>query len=408
MSDRTADDLLTVTPPPTRTVTRPTHPKGWEPGLTWNGKRGEVTSAPQADEPCWDELVADWGLDPAQVTVVPGSVQIRAWDTNLGSGEIARLRYYRATVVAKVEQDDRADVDELCAQIMRRKPAKRHPVDITDRAMVVALADWQAGKGEGDGTAGTVRRILASLDNLERRLRELRKIGRPVGTVYLIGMGDLIEQCRGHYDMQAFQVDLDRREQKRIVRRLILAHIDAILPHVDRIVLSGVPGNHGENRNAAGKAFTSWTDNDDLAVIDEVGDVLAANPDRYADVSVFVPDDLTMTLDVAGVPVAFAHGHQAGMNPGGSGHAAAKLEAWWRGQVMGRQSPADAQILVTGHLHHLIVSESTGRTFIQCPAQDPGSHWWTARTGQHSATGLLTFLAGEACGPRGWSDLAVL
>lgn len=35
-----------------------------------------------------------------------------------------------------------------------------------------------------------------------------------------------------------------------------------------------VPGNHGENRNSSGRAFTTWTDNDDLAVFDGVARAL--------------------------------------------------------------------------------------------------------------------------------------
>jgi hypothetical protein len=111
-----------------------------------------------------------------------------------------------------------------------------------------------------------------------------------------------------------------------------------------------------------------------------------------------------MTLDVCGIPIGFTHGHIArgGANP------AAKIEKWWTGQVMGFQPVADARILVTGHYHHLLVIESTGRTHMQCPAMDGGSGWWTESTGQHSPAGMLTFLAGSGCGPRGWSDLAVL
>jgi predicted phosphodiesterase len=171
------------------------------------------------------------------------------------------------------------------------------------------------------------------------------------------------------------------------------------------LVLAAVPGNHGENRDGTGKAFTTWTDNDDLAVVEQVAEVLSANPERYGHCTTYLADELTLTLDIAGVPVAFAHGHQA---KGGSGHAAAKLEQWWKGQALGRTGVADAQILVTGHLHHLVVSEATGRTFLQCPAMDPGSAWWVAQQGASSQPGLLTFGVGTCYGERGWGDLAVL
>jgi len=402
------DDLLHQQGPPKRTPKRPEHPKGWEPGIAWDGRRGHLTTV-AADEPStWDDLIADWGLDPKTVTVVPGSVQIRAWDTNVGEGTVERLRYYKASIIERThgDDDDRVDVDELCRWVLKRKPVKPAKVTQEPRALVAAIADIQAGKVDAaGGTDGTVERVVAAIDALVERLKELRRAGRPISTLYLVGMGDLVEQCAGHYAMQTFSVDLDRREQMRIVRRLLLRAVDACAPHVERLVLAAVPGNHGENRDGTGKAFTTWTDNDDLAVVEQVAEVLAANPERYGHCTTYLADGLTLTLDVCGVPVAFAHGHQA---KGGSGHAAAKLEQWWKGQALGRTGVADAQILVTGHLHHLVVSEATGRTFLQCPAMDPGSAWWVAQQGASSQPGLLTFGVGTCYGPRGWGDLAVL
>lgn len=378
------------------------HPKGWEPGVAWNGEKGSLTTAPLADEPgqgVWNELIADWGLDPATTEVVEGSVQVRAWDTHDGQ----RLRYYRATIQRRSSAGDRVDVEQLCAAIAKRKPVRVSTVE-APRAVLCCLSDWQLGKGEGGGTEATVERIMAAADALVARIRELSKVGRPPAAIYLVGLGDLVEQCSGHYASQPFTTDLDRRSQMRVARRLVLHYIDSVLPLAPRIVLGAVPGNHGENRGSGGKAYTTATDNDDLAIFEQIGEVLAANPDRYGHVSVVLAESNTLVLDVAGVPVAFAHGHKAN----GGGHPAAKLEAWWKGQVMGRQPVADAAILITGHFHHLIVSETTGRTFMQVPAMDGGSEWWTDQTGQNSAAGTLCLGVGEGYGARGWGDLVVL
>lgn len=401
-------ELLAVPEPPERTTRRPDHPKGWEPGVAYDPTTGSgsiiVQSEDEPDPAIWEHLIADWGLDPTRCAVQPGSVQIRAWDANVGDGEIKRLKYYRATIVSRTPGVDRADVEQLCRDIMKRRPAKR-VAEATERALVVCLSDTQIGKGEGDGTTGTVQRLMSARDQLVARVKELRKIGRAPSAIYLVGMGDLVEGCSEHYASQTFSVDMDRAQQTRIVRRILLQFVDAVVDLAPRIVLTGVPGNHGENRKD-GKAFTNVaTDNDDLTTIETVGEILNANPDRYGHVSVFLPQDFTMALDVCGVVVAFTHGHTARK----SGHAAAVLEEWWRGQVMGRQAVSDADILVAGHRHHLVVSESTGRTFLQCPAMDPGSEWFTSSTGKHSAHGLLSFCVGsEVYGPRGWGDLAVL
>lgn len=388
---------------------RRTHPQGWEPGIVWSPDEGGTITAVADSEPddaVWAILIADWGLDPNQTEVV-GAVQIRAWDAPDPEGGLRKLRYYRATIKPREVRSDRADIEALCKVVMKRKPVKPLP-QTGDRAMLVLLSDWQLGKGEGGGSEATVERIMRQQDATLFRLAELNKAGRGVDTVYLIGLGDLVEQCSGHYAMQAFQTDLDRREQMKLARRLILRFVDLLVGKGYAVVLGAVPGNHGENRNSSGKAFTTWTDNDDLAVFDGVAEICAVNAERYGSVSVplgAIASDLTMTLDINGVACGFAHGHQFGKGAGGS---VSKIEGWLKGQALGRQPIGDADLLFSGHYHHFVCSESTGRTIFQSPASDGGSYWFTANTGANSPAGLLTLLVGSGCGARGWSDLAIL
>ena len=381
-------------------------PSGWEPGIAWNGKEGTLTTGPVDGEPdagVWSELIADWNLDPKTTEIVPGSVQVRGWDANIGGGEVRRLRYYRATIQTREIGVDRADVDVLCSAASRK--SKKKVVGPTDSevSLVVALSDWQIGKGEGGGSAGTVERICQGIDAISSKVKDMKRKGRAPEAIYLLGMGDTVENCSGFYPMMEFQVDLDRREQKRVARRLWMRAIDVSVGLADRVVIAGIPGNHGENRKD-GKAFTTWTDTDDLAVIEECAEICAVTPERYGNVTAVLARDLTLVLGVSGVNVGLAHGHQFK----GSGHAAAKAEKWWTSQVMGRQPVADAEILISGHFHHFVVSEGSGRTWIQCPAQDGGSYWWTAQSGQHSPPGQLMFGVGKGYGVRGWGDIEIL
>lgn len=377
--------------------------------MIWNpAKDGTITAVldSEPDASIWATLIQDWGLDPDRTQVVDGTLQIRAWDT-FRDGEPVRLRYYRATIRPREAAVDRADIEDLCRQAMRRRP-RASQAPLSGRAMVALLADWQTGKNEGGGSPALTARVLEFQDRLLRRLADLKKLSRGVSVVYLVGLGDLIEQCSGHYAMQAFQTDLDRREQMRLARRLILGFVDRLVDAGYRVVLGAVPGNHGENRNSGGKAFTSWTDNDDLALFDGVAEICAANPDRYVGVSVplgAIADDLTMVLDVEGVACGFAHGHQFARGAGGS---VSKIENWLKGQALGRQPIGDVDILFSGHYHHFVCSESTGRTIFQSPASDGGSSWFTNQTGAGAPPGLLTMLVGSGCGSRGWSDLAIL
>lgn len=404
-------DALDTAKPPQIESTPAAVPKGWERSVEWDGTAGTVTTGPiesDVDPAVWRELIADWGLDPDNTEVVDGTVKLKGWDSPVKgttTGETIRLRSYSVAIRQRRSQADTADVDALCKAALKRRPPKVQPVavDETERALVVCAADWQLGKGEADGSAGTVDRIVVAADRVIRRLRELKRLGRPVDVVYVVGLGDLIEGCSEFYASQTFTVDLNRRDQVKVVRRLILQLVDRLVDYGVRVVLTGVPGNHGENRKD-GKAFTDFLDNDDLAVIEQVGEIMGAHPARYGDVATFLPDDLSMTLDVCGVRVGFAHGHQIR----GGGHAAKRVEEWWSKQIVGNQPTATAQILVTGHLHHFVCSEALGRTVLQCPAMDPGSFWYTATSGQSSPAGMLTFAVGGAYGARGFGDLQIL
>ena len=383
------------------------HPKGFEPGVQWDGKQGTITATlnEEPDDAIWAELIADWGLDPSRTMVVDGSLQIRAWDVNAGDGDIQRLRYYKATIAPRTTTADRADIEALCKEVMKRKPSK--PVEQSDgNTFLVLLSDWQLGKGEGGGTPATTERILNAISASVNRYKELIRSGRKISQIAIIGLGDLVESCNGHYEMQTYQADLSDREQDKLARRLILNAIDAFVDFGVPIIAMGVPGNHGENRRN-GKAFTDWKDNRDYSAFETVAEILSANPERYGHVSIPInalnDDDLTLTLDF-GIPVSFAHGHQfrSGAN------SQAKLETWWKGQALGRTQVSDAEILFAGHLHHFVVSESTGRTVIQVPAMDGGSKWFTSSSGSSSPAGMVTILIGDSVGIRGWSDLLIV
>jgi hypothetical protein len=384
----------------------PKHPPGWAPGVVWSPTKGgeivtAVTDGTDADPAFWRMVIADWGLNPDLTEIVPDSVQIRAWDMNVGGGNVVRARYYKANIRPRRTPFTVEDAAELDRQIMRRRTRRTPKVNADGVAYVLPLSDFQIGKGEGGGTTATIDRIAAALHDSAARVGELRKAGRNISSIVIAGMGDLVEQCVGHYPSQTFTVDRTRREQLQIVRELITLAVDLHADLAPTITVTAVPGNHGENR-VNGKSFTTIADNDDLAVFDQVAEALAKNPGRYGHVTFHIPDELVSLLDVAGVPVGFTHMHQ------GPGSGEQNIEKWWRGQIMGNQPVARAQILFTAHFHHFLCSEATGRTFMQVPAMDGGSNWWTAKSGQSSPAGMVSLLIGTGCGPRGWGDLAIL
>jgi hypothetical protein len=388
-------------------------PPGWEPGLTWRGTSGEIITPPLEGEPdpaVWAELIADWGLDPHRHRIVPGSLQFRGWDAPVGDGQVKRLRYYRATIVERTDAGDPVDADELCKLATRKKPRAKGTVTTDHPAFVVSINDWQIGKGEGGGTPATVQRIVDSMDRVILRLAELSRLGRRPSRVVLANTGDLVEGVSGHYPSQPFTVDLNGREQLRVARRLLWRLVDACVAAGYPVTVTAVPCNHGENRNANGKAQTTPDDNASLTIVEGIEEACMANPDRYQAVDFAYAPDLTMVLDVCGVNVGMTHGHQIG---GGrrqgstSARGAAAVEKWLEGQCMSSQPVAAADLLLTAHRHHLQFSEETGRPVFMAPAIDGGSYWFTSTTGRASPPGMLTMTVGDSH-PRGWANLEVL
>jgi predicted phosphodiesterase len=355
----------------------------WTSGFQWNGDAGTVTTDPIAgtDPPQWGAVLSIFELNPDEFEIVE-PVLFNAWHGGSPEGPVL-YRQWKAKVIRKVRQDT-VDVSELIDEIKKHKPAKKE-IPTAEGSFCVVLADWQIGK---EGTTATVHRILKAIDDVENRVKELRKLGRPLGSLYVLWTGDAVEGCIGHYEMQTFSTELDRREQVKVTRRLLrdaLIRWSKLFPEV---VVVAVGGNHGENRSAQGKAYTSFGDNDDLAVVEQVAEILASNSETYGHVKFIIPKDhLTVTVEVAGWILGLTHGHVA--RAGGT--AEAKLHAWYNKMAGGKQSVGNSDILVTGHYHHLRQADWGGCMWLQAPSLDSGSEWWRMVSGEFSEAGVLTF-----------------
>lgn len=269
---------------------------------------------------------------------------------------------------------------------------------------VVALADFQAGKSEGGGAEATVIRVTNAVNEAVKRLYELMSAGRKPERIALVGLGDLVEGCTGFFAGQEWSTELTRREQVNVVRRLLLRILREFTQFELPITMATCAGNHGEHRKN-GKSFTTLGDNDDVAVFEQLYDIVSVNPKAFGRVDFVIPgDDLTACIQLSGVNVGIAHGHQAKV----SGSPQAKLFAWWKNQIIGNQPVGDARILLTGHYHHFSSITYGTRTHFQTPAMDGGSQWFTETSGIASPSGMLTMLVGDGISPLGWSDVQIV
>ena len=364
--------------------------RAWVPGVEWTGSEGTVTTDALTGDPAWRDILTKWDLDPDEYEVVE-PVLFNSW----GGSDGLTNRQFKAKVVRRVHAT--ADIEPLIAAAMRHKPKKQ--TYSGSAVLTVVLADWQIGKADHGGVEGTIRRIIDARDAVIQRAKDLRKIGREVSSLNVLWTGDSIEGCLGHYPSQSFTVELDRRDQVKVTRRLLSDSLQTWSKHFEEITVAAVAGNHGENRST-GKAFTGVQDNDDLAIVEQVAEILAANPDAFGHVKFAIARDaLTLTIPSAGWIIGITHGHVT--RAGGE----AKLQRWWEGQAAGRQPIGDSDVLVTGHYHHLRVADWGGCMWLQAPAMEGGSEYWRVSSGQMSQIGMLSFVTTEE---QRVSDISIL
>lgn len=369
-------------------------PKGWEPNIEYDATGGTLVSTPRTagDEPDHAELLAEFELDPTkwQITGLRRSKWQR-WD-----GEW--LESFRATFIPK-SGSKFIPADDLLETIAKWKPQKpylsQNKGDSSEFAYVVVLSDTQVGKIDGGGSEAIIQNVLHKTDLAVARLKELRKMGRVINTVYLPQLGDCIEGMNSQGGKHIWRTDLDLTSQIRIYRRLLLHMVKQFAPLCERLIVPAIPGNHDEAVRVGNSMATSYTDSFALDAASAVADALADHPD-FQHVSFVFPkyDTLTVTLDVCGTVVGFAHGHQM----------RGKAVDWWAKQAHGMQDIGEATLLITGHYHHLRVEQTGAKTWLQAPALDGGSQWFENSTGQAAPAGMLTMLIGNGV----WDELKIL
>jgi predicted phosphodiesterase len=360
-------------------------PEAWRPRLEVDEKGGFFVSTPQAN-PVGDvvDLLGEFDLNPDEWTVTGvRRSKWQRWDEEW-------LHSYRVNVVPR-NAHAVVDFGQLEEDIKRWRPSKAAKPTKGDRAFVVAIGDTQWGKDAGDGTEGTVQRVMSAMESATIRHRELKDRG--IGTIVLPQMGDCIEGVVSQGGRITGRLDLALTSQIRLGRRVLFEWVKRMAPLTDRLIIPVVPGNHDESTR---HVLTDPVDSFQVDIVSQVLDMCAENPAlQHVEARYPETDNTTLAIEVAGKLLGFAHGHQS-----------RDLVKWWEGQALGSTPVGSADILITGHYHHLRVQNIGERLWIQIPSLDGGSMWFKDRRGYDSPPGIVSLVIGNDYDPR--RDLAVL
>lgn len=350
-------------------------PLDWQARSTFNGEVGEVCTGPLAGPPLTDfsEFLRTHEYDPEKVELVG---KVNQWRKQQSDGTWRTSYFFGIRAKAST-----LDLPALYAAAKARPARPFVSKTDTNRVSVAVLADMQAGKtGSRGGTPELLDRLVEKREKLTSHWRK----SKPCRTV-IAEAGDLFEGFNSGGNPM-FTNDLSLSQQMdfsgtELYEFVKLAH------RFGQVDVMGVPSNHTAWKN--GKQQLGKPGDDlGLFVHKQVAKIATAAklkafwhlPAEY---------DEGVTLDVLGTVLGVIHGNQ--WSQGGA-------PLWWGKQQHGGQPIGAADILVSGHYHHLNVLPSgrnpysqRSKWWLQAPTLDNGSDWYRSISGDDSDPGLLVF-----------------
>jgi len=347
---------------------------------------GYIQTGPLPEAPTdYDDILREFGYDPAAVMIV-GHPKVSRWQQRArirgtSEYETAWLSAFRFQIAPRTATSAPSDLEAIVARARKRAPA----AGTGPHVFVFQASDLQCGKRSAAGaTAEIAEKYLESVAAAVDEFKRLKRLG--IESIQVSMPGDLIEGSTSQRGRNlGYLTEIDVPEQTRVLRRLMMATVEAFAPLVDHMTLDIIGGNHDD----ADRSLNSWAGNNwatETGCV--VADALAMNAAAFGHVEVRVPDKWQghMTVPV-GVDnptvVTIVHGHQWRRNGGMN---------WWASQAHNRQPAGASQILQCGHWHEWHVESSATKTLIQSPTFDLGSEWFKEKTGAESLRGGLVYL----------------
>lgn len=356
-------------------------PQGWRPAIEFDELAGEgvATTPGLVDAPNFDAFLEQAGYDPNVYEIVGSTVRTSKWQQREGGDW---LTSYRFTFRLK---DRTVDLPLLWATA--KKKTKPLTVKTTDKALVILWSDLQVGKVD---VRGGFQDFIDRVTETRLRVVDQVKKQKPSRVVFC-DMGDIVEGFDNAANQQQLQSnDLSPMQQIDLATTLVWELLQDLARFVPDITYLTVGSNHCQWRSAKQRVGSA---------VDDWGVFIAGQINRLAQtaqlpIKVHAPakHDETLAWDVFGDGfhiLGLWHGHQYARPD--------DAPRFWRNQSFGKQPIHAATIGVSGHFHHLRITElgstprGTSRFWIQASTLDNGSSWWRLNAGEDSQPGLVTF-----------------
>jgi predicted phosphodiesterase len=337
------------------------------------------------------ESIAGQIPDGFRVRLAEAKIDPAAWHRDNDGEQAVTRRIVRYRFIIEPAPNN-VSVDDLLESIGRRRTTKSPEVLPGAGVLAVAAGDLQIGKPDGDGTEGTIRRFLESHDESVKRYKQLRKQGK-VDEVLLMWAGDCIEGTVSQGGNLISRLDVTLTEAVRIYRRLMLEQVKAFAGIASKVTIAVVPGNHDEAVRVGNQMASRYDDSWAIEGASQVADAMKLA--GYENLEWVFPgiDELDLCIEVAGTTIGLLHGHQT----------RAKMEAWLGAAAVQRRAIGTADLVISGHFHHLKIQQLGPTTHIQVPALDGGSVWWRHKGGLDAPPGMVTLIVNN-----GWRSLEIL
>lgn len=347
-------------------------PEEWQARSVVRGDEIETVTGPIAPVDNDADLIRSFGYDPDQIEIVG---TINQWRKQLPDGEW-RVSYY----FKHRPRSSSLDLPALYAA-SRKKP--RNPLAAPSglRATVPVIADVQAGKvGARGGTPELIDRLVEKREKLTSCLNTRRP-----SEILMPDLNDLFENFESGGNPM-FTNDLSLAQQMDLAATEIYEFV-SLACRFAPVRIPVVPSNHTAWRRGSQQLGRPG---DDLGIfvhqqVQKVAKAAGLNAEWFFPAMY----DESMVIDVLGTSVGLAHGNQ--FRSGGA-------VTWWQKQQHGGQPVGAADILLTGHFHHLSILPTgrnpyTGKAkwWIQAPTLDNGSDWFRNIAGDDSDPGMLVF-----------------